>query len=293
MKKSIFYPLLIFIIVVITLIFVSFFWSKNSYNLIFTYPKLSQIEFAWEKVPFDGKHFYNKERFDKEYIITSNTLYQFFLYVKRYPNYIPYIEKKLKEYDIPDDFKYLAIAESALRSDVVSSAWANGIWQFMPDTWKEYGLVINDFVDERNNFEKSTDAAMQHIWELYKDFWNRTLVAAAYNRWKNGLKRSMKEQDVESYYDLYLNDETSRYVFRILAIKYILEDYFNKKHIIDFFIGSPYEVPDTKIISLWKVENLLEWAQKNNQNYNTLKLLNPWILSDSLPDGQWQIKILK
>jgi hypothetical protein len=110
---------MIFILLIFLYLFLR---TGNEYNLIFTYPSLSKITFSGEPVPFDGKHFYNKEKFDKEYIITSNTLYQFFLYVKRYPNYIPYIEKKLKENKIPDDFKYLAIAESALRSDIKSVA---------------------------------------------------------------------------------------------------------------------------------------------------------------------------
>lgn len=267
--------------------------SDKEYNLIFAYPKLSKVNFAWESVPFDGKHFYNKEKFDKEYIITSNTLYQFFLYVKRYPNYIPYIEEKLKENKIPDDFKYLAIAESALRSDIKSTAWANGIWQFMPDTAIKYGLIVNEYVDERNNFEKSTDAAMKYFKDLYADFWNWTLVAAAYNRGENGLRRDMKSQNVTNYYDLYLNEETSRYVFRILAIKYILLDYFEKKHIIDFFIGSPYEVPDTELVKVWEIDDLMKWAQDSGQNYNTIKLLNPWILQDSLHEGTWEIKVLK
>ncbi len=292
-KKSIAIFVLLGIIVVIMTLFFYLSEPKNIHNLIFTYPSLSKLEFAGEKVPFDGKHFYNKERFDREYIITSNTLYQFFLYVKRYPSYIPYIESELKKYKIPDDFKYLAIAESALRSDIKSSAWANWIWQFMPDTWKKYDLVINDSIDERNNFEKSTEAAMKYLSYLYKGYWNWTLVAAAYNRGENGLKRDLESQKVDNYYDLYLNEETSRYVFRILAIKYLLNDYFSKKSFIDFFIWEAYEVPNTKWVHVWKIDDLMKWSQDQWQNYNTIKFLNPWILWNSLPEGKWEIKILQ
>jgi membrane-bound lytic murein transglycosylase D len=151
-------------------------------SIVFEYPE-QEIEFAWDKLPMNGKNFDNKERFDKEFLGTSNNLYQFYLYVKRYPEYIPYIEKELKKAWIHDDFKYLPIAESALRDDVVSSAGAWWIWQFMPETGKRYGLRIDEYVDERYDFEKATWAAIEYLSDLYEDFWDWALVAAAYNRW--------------------------------------------------------------------------------------------------------------
>jgi len=237
-RKKIFIFLL-FLIIFIGGFFLFFKKEEKTPNFIFSYPEESKINFAWEKVPLSWEYFYNKERFDKEFLISSNTLYQFYLYVKRYPLYIPYIEDKLKEHNIPDDFKYLAIAESALKNDVVSSAWAAWIWQFMPETAERFWLQVNDYVDERYNFEKSTDAAIAYFQKLYEIFWNRTLVAAAYNRWENGILRALEDQNVSSYYDLYLNEETSRYVFRILAIKYLIESYLNKKILLILLLEEP------------------------------------------------------
>jgi len=145
----------------------------------------SQVNFAGEKVSFEGKYYYNIEKFEKELSVTRFNMYQFVLYHKREPLYIPYIEKKLKAAGIPDDFKYLAIAESGLRNESLSSAGAGGIWQFIPDTARQYGLQVTDTVDERYNFELATDAAIAYFQKLYKDFHDWTLVAAAYNRGEN------------------------------------------------------------------------------------------------------------
>ncbi len=241
----------------------------------------------------DEQHFYNKERFDKEYIITSTTLYQFYLYIKRYPLYIPFIEKKLAEKKMPLDLKYIPIAESALKNDIVSTVWASWIWQFMPETAKRFWLQVNEDIDERYNFEKSTDAALEYLQVLHKKFWNRTLATAAYNRGENGLSKAMEKQGVTSYYDLYLNEETSRYIFRIIAIKYLIESYFKQEKVLSIIIGKNYENPPTNDISVEKIEDIATWAKENKQNYNTIKILNPWILGESLPEWTWKIKILK
>lgn len=271
--------------------------TKSTYkintNILINYPEIDKLNFSWEKVDFNWKYYYNKERFDKEFLITSNNYYQLFLYIKRYPLYIPYIEKKLAENDIPDDFKYLAIAESALLNNTLSSASAAGIWQFMPETAKRYDLIVNDVVDERYNFEKSTDAAIAYFKDLYKKFWNRTLVAAAYNRWENWLQRALDKQNVSSYYDLYINEETSRYVFRILSIKYALEDYKTNNKIVEKLIWWEYKQPEIKTIKVFKIENLLKWSEGYNQNFKSIKLLNQWIIWDYLPKWEWEIKILK
>lgn len=268
-------------------------FQKVSDTLVFPYPSWN-IEFAGEVVPIESADdFFNKERFDKEFLLTSNNLYQFYLYVKRYPLYIPYIEEKLKLSQIPDDFKYLPIAESALRDDVVSSAGAGGIWQFMPETAKRYGLRVDEYVDERYHFEKATDAALSYIQDLYKLFWNWTLVAAAYNRWENGLRRAMDNQWVETYYDLYLNEETSRYVFRILAIKYVMLSYFERKNLIDTVIWWVSQNPSTHEISVSEIWNLATWSQENWYNYKDIKILNRWIIGESLPKWEWKIRVLK
>lgn len=266
--------------------------TQNWDQIIFTYPEW-KIDFAWEELPDLDENYFIKERFDKEFLNVSYNLYQFFLYVKRLPIYLPYIEEKLDEYNIPEDFKYLPIAESALRNDVVSSVWAAWIWQFMPWTAKEYWLIVNDNIDERYNFEKATLAAAKYLEYLHTLFWDWTLVAASYNRWQNWIKSALEDQKVNNYYDLYLNEETSRYVFRILAIKYVIKDYYNKKSYIDKIIWWVYKNPETKVVKLWKVSDLKSWAKDNWQNYQTIKILNPWILKDSLPEWDWEVKILK
>jgi len=163
----------------------------------------------------------------------------------------------------------------------------------MPVTAERFNLEINEYVDERYNLEKSTDAAIEYLKILYDKFWNRTLAAASYNRWENGIARALESQNVDSYYDLYLNEETSRYIFRIVAIKYLIESYFDGKWVIDSIIGWAYTKPVTENVSVTKIDNLFEWAQKYEQSYKNIKILNPWILGDSLPEWEWNIKILK
>lgn len=283
----------IILITIVLIVFNIFFksFSPNGNAIFFSYPE-NKLDFAGEKLPDFEENYFIKERFDKEFLNTSYNLYQFFLYVKRLPLYMWYIEEKLDEYNIPEDFKYLPIAESALRNDVVSTAWAGWIWQFMPDTAREYGLIVNDDIDERYHFEKATDAAVKYLDYLHWLFGNRTLAAASYNRWQNGIKKALEDQKVDNYYDLYLNEETSRYVFRILAIKYVLEDYEKRKSYIDKVIGGQYKSPKTTLITVWKIDDLKAWAIENNQKYETIKTLNMWIKKDSLPAWSWEITIL-
>lgn len=289
--------MIIFIIIsaIFLIVFLTIFTknvNKNVNQIVFSYPKWN-IDFAWEKLPDLDENYFIKERFDKEFLNVSYNLYQFFLYVKRLPIYMPYIEEILEENDIPLDFKYLPIAESALRNDVVSNAWAAWIWQFIPETAREYWLIVNEQIDERYNFEKSSIAAAKYLNYLHTLFWDWTLVAASYNRWQNWIKNALKDQQVDNYYDLYLNEETSRYVFKILAIKYVIKDYETKKDYIDKLIWWIYEIPNTKTIKVWKIDDLKSWAKDNGQNYLTIKSLNQWILGDKLPDWNWEIKVLK
>lgn len=284
----------IILITILTIVFNNFYGKNNSVNsnIIFSYPG-NDLDFAGEKLPSLDENYFIKEKFDKEFLNTSYNLYQFFLYIKRFPIYITYIEEKLKENNIPLDFKYLPIAESALRNDVVSNAGAAWIWQFMPETAREYWLIVNDDIDERYNFEKATDSAIKYLTYLHNIFKNWTLAAAAYNRGQNGIKNALNDQNVDNYYDLYLNEETSRYVFKILSIKYVVIDYEKKKDYIDTVIGWLYTLPKTQNISVGKIENLKKWALEKWQNYQTIKNLNMWIKKDFLPEWKWEIKILK
>ncbi len=250
----------------------------------------SNVNFAWEKVEFEWKYILNKEKFEKELNIIKFNTYQFILYHKRESLFFPYIEKKLKEAWIPDDFKYLAVAESALRNDALSDSSAWWIWQFIESTGKRYWLIINKNIDQRYDFEKSTDAAILFFKKLNNNFKNWTLVASAYNRWENWIKNALKDQNVNSYYDLYLNEETSRYIFRILAIKYVMENRYKIFHKEDLW--EQFKQTETKEIILSNIIDLKKWCTENNLNYSTIKKLNPWIIWNTIPEWSWKIKIL-
>ena len=270
----------------------SFFPSPSQNSIIFSYPK-DDLVFAGVTLKNMNDNYLIKERFDKEFLNVSYNLYQFFLYVKRLPLYMHYIEEQLEISGLPDDLKYLPIAESALRNDVVSSAGAAGIWQFMPDTARDYWLIVNDDIDERYHFEKSTQAALKYLDFLYKKFEDWPLALASYNRWQNAISRALSDQWVNNFFDLYLNEETSRYFFRILAIKYVIEDYETKKENIDHIIGGVYEIPQTQKIKVKSITNLKDWAKQNNYDYLTLRSLNRWIIWEKLPEWNWEIEVIE
>lgn len=279
----------------IVILFISYYFWQFSVQKIANLDIAKQINFndinfAGEKIVFDNEHYFNNEKFIRELNIARFNTYQFILYHKREPLYFPIIEKKLKAAGIPDDFKYLAVAESWLRNDALSDSNAWGIWQFIPETGTRYWLKIDKNIDERYNFEKETDAAVLYFQKLYKDFHNWSLVAASYNRWENGIKRALEDQKVKSYYDLYLNEETGRYVWRILAIKYLMQDkykFFSKNELWDQFV-----LPETKELEINNSIDLKKWSNDNWYIYSNIKNLNPWIIWDSLPDWKWKIKIL-
>lgn len=251
----------------------------------------NELSFAGEVMPTAGKYQLNVERFDREVALLEINEAQFIMIYKRWNLIIPMIEKELKNAGLPDDLKYIPVIESALRENVSSSAGAAGIRQFMPDTAKKYGLVVNEFVDERFDVAKSTAAAIRYFQDLGKQFDKRTLAAAAYNRGENGLAKSLASQYTNNYYDLWLNTETSRYVFRLLAMKYVRE------HKYDFFdhnsLGTMYETFVTKDMSVKQIDDLADRARKNNFGYYEVKKLNPWILKNSLPEGKRNIKVFK
>ncbi len=253
--------------------------------------KNNELFFAGEVMPIKGKYQLNTERFDREVALLEINEAQFIMIYKRWNLIIPMIEKQLKKAGLPDDLKYIPIIESALRDNVVSSAGAAGLWQLMPGTAQKYGLIVNEFVDERYDVVKSTAAAISHLKELSKLFTKRTLVAAAYNRGENGLQRSLESQYSNNYYDLWLNNETSRYVFRLLAMKYVWE---NKYSFFDHnSLGDMYSPFVTKRMSIRQITDIADRARKNNLSYYEVKKLNPWIMSNSLPEGKWDIEVFK
>ena len=241
-------------------------------------PIPSQISFAGEQVALDK--FEVKERLDRELLVNSYWQSNSLLMIKRSKRAFEIIEPILAEYDVPEDFKYLAVAESGLLN-VTSSAGAKGVWQFMQSTAKSYNLEVNAEVDERLHLEKSTIAACQYLKEAHIRFGSWTLAAAAYNRGPAGVERDLKKQQVGDYFDLHLNTETSRYVLRILALKTIFENqtsYGIHLKNEDYYgsISTINVVVDSSII------NIAEYALQLGTNYHVLKSLNPWLKSNEL-----------
>lgn len=237
------------------------------------------FSFAGEAVPMDN--FDIKERLDLELLRNaywhSNTI----LSIKRTARFFPTIERILAEKGIPDDFKYLAVAESNL-SNAVSPAGAKGVWQFMKGTGKEYGLEVSSEVDERYHLEKATYAACKYLKSLKKKFGSWTMAAAAYNVGGNRLNKESQLQRSESYYDLNLNQETARYVFRILAIKEILSDHKEYGFMIEESEKYPPLDNYDQIEVDGSIENWGDFAKKYGVSYRMLKVYNPWLVSASL-----------
>ncbi len=201
---------------------------------------MQQLDFASEDVIVDqASNPLGLQKLEQELLVNRFSLYQFLLYHKRSYQYFPFIESYFSESDIPDDFKYLAVAESGLQYDALSHTGARGIWQLMPDTARQYGLRVDKYIDERLHFERSTRVAAAYILALKKNFGTWTLAAAGYNRGLSGLQRDMDAQPAaKTYYDLILNPETGNYIYRIVAIKYLMENrwkLFSTETLGDFF----------------------------------------------------------
>jgi len=280
--------LLLTLLIVINSLFISLLtsFSEPQTQILDSFEKkteekntLAELNFCGEKPPMYMVDVY--ERFDKELVINKNLHASTELIIKRSYRYFPIIEPILKEYEIPDDFKYLAVIESKLEN-VTSPAGARGIWQFMPATAKEYGLEVNDFVDERYHLTKSTEAACKYLLAAKKKFGSWTLAAASYNGGMPGIAKQIERQKTKNdYYDLLLNEETSRYVFRILALKEIMQN--PEKY--GYFIptNQRYKPIATKTIEVnTTIENLADWTNQQGINYKILKIHNPWLREISL-----------
>ncbi|NNG10473.1 MAG: lytic transglycosylase domain-containing protein [Arenibacter sp.] len=231
------------------------------------------LNFAGEPVPFDDPEVL--ERVDREFLVNTYWQSNALLLMKRANKYFPIIEPILKKNGIPDDFKYLALAESGLQN-VVSPAGATGFWQIMRATGREYGLEVNSNVDERYHIEKSTEVACRYLKKSKERFGSWTLAAAAYNAGAGGIRKYMGIQKVDGYYDLLLGEETGRYVFRILAIKEILSD--PEKYGFHLEKDDMYTaVPTFNVEVDEPVANFADFAKEYDINYKILKRHNPWL----------------
>ena len=239
----------------------------------------SEIDFCGIKVPLDKLDV--REGLDREILVNMYWQSNMLLYLKRSGRWFPLIEKILKEEGIPDDFKYLAVIESGLMQ-AVSPSGAAGFWQIMKATGPELGLEVNTEVDERYNVEKSTYAACKYFKKAYERFNNDwVLVAASYNMGMAGLDRQITQQKVSSYYDLWLNQETARYVYRILAVKMIfqsMESFGFHMRASDYYV--PYDVKEVSVSGA--VSSLADFAIEQGTTYKMIKTLNPWLVSTTL-----------
>lgn len=239
-----------------------------------------KLTFADEEIPLNLADV--KEKLDRELLVNtywqSNTL----LYLKRANKWFPIIEPILKREGIPDDFKYLALIESGL-TNIVSPAGAAGFWQIMKTTGKESGLEINDAVDERYNLEKATLVACNYLNTAKQKFGSWSLAAASYNMGMSGLEKQLEKQQVNNYFDLLLSEETSRYLYRILAAKQILSApaefgfNFREKDLYSHIETSVIQVDTT-------IDNLAVFSKSYGINYKVLKHFNPWLRQNTLPN---------
>jgi hypothetical protein len=240
-----------------------------------------KIDFAGEPTPLNVADV--RERLDRELLVNANLHATTQIIIKRANRAFTVIEPILKKNGVPDDFKYLAVIESGL-VNAVSPAGARGVWQFMPETGKEYGMEINDEVDERYNLEKSTEAACRYLKNAKEKFGSWTLAAASYNGGVAGVNRQISFQGVDNYYDLLLTEETSRYVFRILALKQIMENPL--KYGFNLLPADSYPVlPAKKVVTNTSVPDLAVFAKEQGINYKILKIHNPWLRDRKLTNS--------
>ena len=238
----------------------------------------AKLDFAGEETPLKISDV--KERFDRELLVNVNLHASTILAIKRANRAFSVIEPILKKNGIPDDFKYLAVIESGL-VNVVSPAGARGIWQFMPETAKERGMEVNENVDQRYDLEKSTQAACSYFLSAKVKFGTWTLAAASYNGGMAGVNKQIGIQKVSNYYDLLLSEETSRYIFRILALKEIMKNPVK----YDFAIapGDLYNILPTRKVAIDStISDLADFAKREGINYKILKIHNPWLRETKL-----------
>jgi membrane-bound lytic murein transglycosylase D len=233
----------------------------------------AEMDFCGESVPLENPDIY--ERMDRELLVNTYWQSNGLLLFKRAKKYFPIIEPILKKHGVPDDFKYLAVIESGL-TQAVSPAGATGFWQIMKATGKEYGLEINNNVDERYHIEKATEVACEYLKASKEKFGSWTLAAAAYNAGNAGISNQQERQGVNNYYDLLLSEETGRYMFRILALKEILNN--PKKYGFNFLEKDLYkQVPTYKVEVDTAITDFAEFAKQFEINYKILKIHNPWL----------------
>lgn len=267
-------------------------WHQSVGQSLINALKISEpLTFCNEPVPLSDQDV--KERLERELLVSLDNSDDVILWLKRANRYFPHIEKVLKNNSLPDDLKYIVIAESSLKPLATSNKGAVGFWQFIESTGNKYGMKINNDIDERRNFFISTEAAINYLKYLHAIFNSWTLAAAAYNMGEEGLKTEMLMQKVNNYYQLYLNQETQRYVFRILAAKIILsnpEKY--GYYLTDEDLYKPVQFDRVEITANQPVP-LFIIAQAATTYFKVIKDLNPHIKNYYLSTGKHNLLLPK
>jgi len=294
-----------FIIIVVILVFISFGTfhiigrcayddtdpennPKRSYA-VFSLEIPTEIEFAGEKVPLAQLDVL--ENLDRELLVNTYWQSQTLLFIKRANRFFPAIEPILKKNGIPDDFKYLSVAESGL-TNAVSPSNAVGFWQLLEGTAKDYGLEVNAEVDERYHLEKSTEVACRYLLESHKKYVNWTLTAASYNVGRKGVDKQIDRQKELNYYDLLLGEETERYIFRILSYKIIMQNPSE----YGFYVGENHlyqQIPYYEVTVDGRVDDFAVFAKRYGISYKILKLMNPWLRDSFLTNAAGKTYYIK
>jgi hypothetical protein len=237
------------------------------------------FSFASEKVPMERWDV--KERLDREVLFNYYNQANILFLLKLANRYFPTIEERLKANGVPEDFKYLCVAESNLLSGARSGVGATGFWQFMNGTAPGYGLEVNNEVDDRSDIIKSTDAAAKYLKQAYAKFGSWTAAAASYNMGMGGYNGQSNYQGTTNYYDLLLPEETNRYIFRILAFKHLMENAED----LGFKLQDSekyHEIPYREVTVNSSIANLAQFARENGTTYKMLRQMNPWLKGRSL-----------
>ncbi|MEM6628664.1 MAG: lytic transglycosylase domain-containing protein [Bacteroidota bacterium] len=250
--------------------------SPHSIQQVVNFPLPNQLTFAGEEVPLNDPDV--AERLDRELMALCYYHASTLLVLKRSKRWKAFIQSNLKEANIPQDFFYLAVAESSLSNTAVSSARAVGMWQLMKDTSKELGLEVSTYVDQRRDPLLATQTAIRYLKRAHRSIENWTLVAASYNRGQGGIKNALKSQGVSSYYDLYLHEQTYRYIFKILAYKLILSSPGSYGFNLEMDrLYEPWEFQTVMVDQT--IASLPEWGKQYGITYKQIKQYNPWITS--------------
>jgi len=263
--------------------------SKNDNYVIKPVKVPGVVYFADEMVPM--QNFDTYESLDRELLVNTYWQSQTLIFLKRAHRFFPIIEPILKENGVPDDFKYLAVAESGL-ANVVSPSHAKGYWQFLKGTAQDFKLEVNEEVDERYHLEKSTEAAAKYIKSSYDKFGSWAMAAAAYNTGRRSMLRQIDKQKSNYYYDLVLGEETGRYVFRLIALKLILESPADYGFIIDD-IEKYAQIPYKEVIVDSTIQSWADFAYNQGINYKLLKELNPWLRNNKLDNKYKKSYVIK